>query len=404
MVGSGKILTVSYGDFVCGLDGFDDPLQIMTAILDYLRYLDAIAGDTGVAPGAPDIDILTGIAMRGTDRQIEVRMQDGRILLRAVPMRAAETGVADAQDFAPDTACDAGMTETQQAQDHRVQAVTPALRDPAGNKQHPGQAASATAARVLRVRRAELERLMTHGARDRAADHPNATAPLSAEAERALQQELAAISAERGEDAAGPETGPADRIPRTEAGDDLSRIFEETDDHLQTSAASRGRNAIQHLRAALAATRAETRVSALPRRDRDGSAGRAGLPAAARLRRVRAAPARLRDVTSAGGATDPQPQDFGTYAASLTATGLPELIEAAAAYLADIEGHERFSRPMLMEKLDEIGIADVREDMLRAFDGLLDRGKLRRCADGRYAVSDSTGFRAGPRAGCGQRP
>jgi hypothetical protein len=95
------------------------------------------------------------------------------------------------------------------------------------------------------------------------------------------------------------------------------------------------------------------------------------------------------------GPIDPTPEGFVTYAADRMATDLPELIETAAAYLADIEGHARFSRPMLMEKLDEIGIAHVREDMLRAFDALLDRGKLRRCADGRYAIGDGTGLRAG---------
>jgi len=337
--------------------------------------------------------------------------------------------------------------------------MVPPVRGRAARQQHPGDHACATAARVLRVRRADLEQLINHGVlRDDArppadrAPHATADATLSARAEIELQRDLAGIEAERA-DAAGPagsapdrrfdgesrDTAPADRTTPAQghAGDDLSRIFEETDSHLETSASSRRRNAIQHLRAALAATRAETRTSAQPRRDRDDTQGRAGPRAAARLRRARGSsrcgpdahpvnctpdplrlmaeqridtpqtPERKRPLPPmdiAAMPAEPVPEDFGAFVARMEAARLPDLIEAAAAYLADIEGRMRFSRPMLMEKLDQIGVADVREDMLCACDALLTKGKLRKCPDGRYATTDKTGFRVALDAGPGRCP
>lgn len=437
MAGSGKILTVSYGAFSCGLDGFDDPLQTMTAILDYLRYLEAIAGDSGAAPDAPDIDILTGIAERGATRRVAVEMQAGAILLRAVPEQ-------DDTILAPHAGQDMVSPAGPGGRGHRLR------------QQHPGDHACATAARVLRVRRADLEQLINHGVlQDDAGppadgippDRPDAT--LSPPGEIDLQRALAGIEAERADaarsadstpdrtcDTSAPDTASMDRTPhaQADAADDLSRIFEETDSHLETSASSRRRNAIQHLRAALAATRAETRASSQQRRDREDMPGRAGLRAEARLRRARASSqrgpsvqsvdrtpesfrlmaehrvdtpqgmAQARPLSAAGSAAvppkpppnppeDPPPEDFGAFVAQVEAARLPDLIEAAAAYLADIEGRMRFSRPMLMEKLDQIGVADMREDMLCACDALLSTGKLRKCSDGRYETTDKTGFR-----------
>lgn len=440
MAGTGKTLTVSYGAFSCALDGFDDPLQIMTAILDYLRYLEAIAGDPGVAPGAPDIDILTGIATGGMDRQVDVQMQDGGIVLRSVPAQGAGAGIADMQA-------------------HVAQPVGAAVPGRTGDRQPSGGTEHATAARVLRVRGGDLARLTTYAARDHpardgdVANPPDAIpraaapAPLSPEAERALQRELASITAGRidlaardkgvaardtglaagdtARDAARSGPANADRRPQADARDDLARIFDETDGHLETAASSRRRNAIHYLRAAVAATRAETGLSVPPRRIGDGMTGRSGPLAAARLRRALASPHHAQAVPPADLATDAlrlmsddhrdgvqgaapaqpdtPPEDFGAYAARMAATGLPDLIEAAAAYLVDIEGHLRFSRPMLMEKLDQIGVADVREDMLRACDRVLHEGNLRKCSDGRYATTDRTRFRAVPRAVSGQR-
>src|SRR6056297_3305995 len=213
MAGSGKILTVSYGDFSCGLEGFDDPLQTMTGILDYLRYLEAIADDSGAAPGAPDIDILTSIAERGMPRRVAVETQEGGILLRAVPAQGAGTVMKNARDFA---AGPCAQDDTIPAP-HARQDMVPPVRGRAARQQHPGDHACATAARVLRVRRADLEQLINHGVlRDDArppADrtpHATADATLSARAEIELQRDLAGIEAERA-DAVGPAGSAPDR-------------------------------------------------------------------------------------------------------------------------------------------------------------------------------------------------
>lgn len=412
MAGSGKNLTVSYGAFACGLDGFDDPLQTMTAILDYLRYLEAIAGDGGTAPDAPDIDILISIAERGTAGCVAVDMQAGAILLRAMP-------VQDATIPAP----------------HAGQDMVPPA-GPGGHslrQQHPGDHACATAARVLRVRRADLERLINHGVlQDDAGppadaippDGPDAT--LSDQGEIDLQRALAGIEAERAEaarpadtapdrtfDTPSPDAAPADPTApaQADAVDDLSRIFEQTDSHLGASASSRRRNAIQHLRAAARLRRARASSQrGLSVQSADRTPDPLRLMAEHRVDTPQET-AQARSLSTTDRAAmppdrppdpppNPTPEDFAAFAAQVGAAGLPDLIEAAAAYLADIEGRTRFSRPMLMEKLDQIGVADMREDMLCACDTLLNTGKLRKCSDGRYETTDRTGFRVAP-ASCG---
>jgi len=86
---------------------------------------------------------------------------------------------------------------------------------------------------------------------------------------------------------------------------------------------------------------------------------------------------------------------FGDFAEEIGARTLPELLEAAAAYMADVEGRDQFSRPMLMSKLKEAGEETFsREDGLRSFGHLLRQGKLRKLKGGRFAVTEQTEFRA----------
>ena len=85
---------------------------------------------------------------------------------------------------------------------------------------------------------------------------------------------------------------------------------------------------------------------------------------------------------------------FSEYADEMGASSLTDLLEAAAAYLSDVEGRPQFSRPMLMQKLREIDEESFsREEGLRSFGQLLRQGKLQKLKGGRFAVTEETDFR-----------
>lgn len=86
--------------------------------------------------------------------------------------------------------------------------------------------------------------------------------------------------------------------------------------------------------------------------------------------------------------------DFADYAVEHGATSLPDVLEAAAAYLAFVEGKQQFSRPQLMSKVRMVEKEDFsREDGLRSFGQLLRAGKIEKVAGGRFAVTGDIGYR-----------
>lgn len=85
---------------------------------------------------------------------------------------------------------------------------------------------------------------------------------------------------------------------------------------------------------------------------------------------------------------------FPEYAANAGALELPDLLEAAAAHYVVVEGAEHFTRPMLMRKLAIISgpEAPSREDGLRAFGTLLRTGKIVKTDNGKFVLSKSSQF------------
>ncbi|MEM9499035.1 MAG: hypothetical protein AAGA28_14015 [Pseudomonadota bacterium] len=208
------------------------------------------------------------------------------------------------------------------------------------------------------------------------------------------------------------------------------RIFDEADNQLGDRDSSMRRTAIQHLRAAVAATRAEKSAGVDIDPTTDEAPYRSDLARAVQPRRPEATaapkarpqrpveqkPAPLKLVDEQRIDVDRSPilprriaasdapdmpssssdaSGFNEFAQERGATELSELLEAAAAYMSDVEGREEFSRPMLMNKLKEVKHDSYsREDGLRSFGKLLRTGKLRKIKGGRFSVTDETEYRA----------
>ena len=87
---------------------------------------------------------------------------------------------------------------------------------------------------------------------------------------------------------------------------------------------------------------------------------------------------------------------FAEFADSLGATGLPQLLEAAAAYATCVEKRDHFTRPFLMRRLEsgQLGEGFTREDGLRGFGTLLREGKIEKIGRGHFALTDSSSYLA----------
>jgi hypothetical protein len=85
---------------------------------------------------------------------------------------------------------------------------------------------------------------------------------------------------------------------------------------------------------------------------------------------------------------------FAAYAQDVGAAELPELLEAAAAYMSYVEGRDQFSRPQLMTTLRQAEVTDSsREDRLRSFGQLLREGKIRKTSGGRFTAAETISFK-----------
>jgi hypothetical protein len=228
--------------------------------------------------------------------------------------------------------------------------------------------------------------------------------------------------------------------PEGEAAD-VDRLLEKTNSQMAETENSRRRSAIAHLKAAVAATKADRllkRVTSRERSDaeeqnqyRDDLAQvvRPRRPAAETAEASRERPKPLGDgksplmlvselrvdaETTGYGVIRPRrimqqdefdaaadsesssyedSSNFAAFAEKMGATELPDLLEAAAAYAAFVENRPHFSRPQLMKRVAKYdGGEFTREAGLRSFGQLLRQGKIRKLKRGQFTVADTTRF------------
>lgn len=281
---------------------------------------------------------------------------------------------------------------------------------------------------------------------DEADEAARIASSLSAAEEADLMQELAEVEREAGE-GRPPRGGKSIFEAHRGAEASVTRILRETESQLDDSEASRRRSTIAHLKAAVAATRADRDSGAPSAEDDDTEVYRDDLDRVVRPKRpaedgrgatapavrrmaplmlvseqridlpVRAAedpdvrPRRVTtanlalmsemelDETAAGDETDNESlfadsTSFTEYADRMGATDLPELLEAAAAYSAYVEGRPHFSRPQLMKQIASFGDAEFsREDGLRSFGALLRQGKIQKLKRGQFTIAKGSRFR-----------
>lgn len=254
----------------------------------------------------------------------------------------------------------------------------------------------------------------------------------------AAEQEPAEVeaAAEPTEEQAEPAQAARHSLPTIddETGPDMSRLMAETDSKMDEAESTTRRDAFAHLRAAVAAKKADEAMGGRATTATSDDAYREDLADVVRPRRpvsrsarterpkadARSAPLKLvaeqridvDKLRSAGPVrprrvaavvepvkTNPDAESFADFAADMGATKLPELLEAAASYMSFVEGRDQFSRPQLMGKVRSIGLPDfTREDGLRSFGQLLRAGKIEKIKGGRFTVSDEIGYRPDHRA------
>ncbi len=255
---------------------------------------------------------------------------------------------------------------------------------------------------------------------DEPAEDENATdGVLTAADEDDLMQEISQVEAELSgaSERKHPET--------TEIDQDVSRLMDKAGARMDDPATTDKRDTYSHLRTAVAATeaaRAEDKDAQHGAADQDYRGDLASVISPRRpeiqVTSLRpesdsAAPLKLvaeQRVDTNDGETGPvmprrvtTPQDdsapeeeggFAVFAQEQGAQSLPDLLEAAAAYLSFIEGQEQFSRPQLMNKVRSLKQeAFNREESLRSFGQLLRDGKIEKAGGGRFAASNQIGFR-----------
>lgn len=97
-----KILTVSYGNFSCHLEGFDDSVETMKTVVSFFHELAGHDRFMDVEPQAPDMETLARLTEDQTGVPVEVDGVGNNVSLRAAPVAAAADAIQDADELVVD--------------------------------------------------------------------------------------------------------------------------------------------------------------------------------------------------------------------------------------------------------------------------------------------------------------
>lgn len=303
-----KVITVSYGTFSCTLEGFDDPFTTMQLVAEYFRKLASEDRYFGGEPLQPDANILHRIAADANPYKVDAEVTDDGVTLRKAEVVDAE------EDEKPEVTNQAAQEEMLVEEEKRTPAplfvskrtpevdVPPA--DPAEELEDSADESFVEAA-VFSSRRvdlsageneptvsaaqmlsdedeidfAEVEEEETPVEEAPDASKPDAEAPVEVDPIDVAASVAAAMpDAEDAEmeDASAqvslevdvePEVAPVAEVAETTTDEDiqkeeeaLERLLETTNSKMESPENARKSNALERLKAAVAATEAERRL------------------------------------------------------------------------------------------------------------------------------------------------
>ena len=375
-----KVLDVSFGTFSCRLEGFDAPVETLQTVVSFLH--DLVGHDSFVekapivavpAAGMPVADL--------TAVQQAVEHASGH----DVSVTEDEHGLHFTAHPEADDAWDDDV-EAEDAYDETAYEEEPEFTD-----EEPEEEEESLSEKLMRVRQMvkpdpepepEPEPEMYEDAAPEPATEPVKMDDGSVAPGNPLSQRLAAIAQRAAESRAAPAEEQPEVAPAAPAPDAISRLRSS----IAASTTDSTPDEVAEEPAASATTEQPSGPSPLrlvPTQRTD-------------LAKHEAAAMRLRQIATESAAEDDGAAiSFEAFVAEHEAEELPELVEAAAAYVAFIEGEPEFSRPQITQKLQSVLDESVeREDILLTFGRLIRLGRIKKSANGRFTVAEDTPYRA----------